>query len=59
MFIVFSPPPLDVHALKDYLRMSLMWLVLSIPPATYMEKQRVRKHCLKVRFKENKMLQTL
>jgi hypothetical protein len=39
MFIVFSPPLSNVHALRDCLTMSLMWLVLSIPPPTYMEKK--------------------
>ncbi len=33
--MVFSPPPLDVHAFKDYLTTSKMWVVLSIPPPTY------------------------
>jgi hypothetical protein len=43
MFIVFSPPPPNVHALRDCLTMSLMWLVLSIPSPTYMEKEKGKK----------------
>jgi hypothetical protein len=31
---VLLPPP-DVHAFKDYLTTSEMWLVLSILPPTY------------------------
>jgi hypothetical protein len=43
LFIVFFPPPLNVHALKDSLTMSLMWLVLSILPPTCMEKEKGKK----------------
>jgi len=44
---MFYPPLQDVHALRDYLIMSLMWLVLSVLPPTCVEKKKGKKTLLK------------